>query len=83
MKSYHKALSAEFLGTFALVFVGAGAVVVEHHTGMSHPGLDTGKVGLLGIALGSCRSNWSNTRLRTTLLAGKLLFESSQATLAQ
>jgi len=48
----HKsALFAEFLGTFTLVLVGAGAVIMEAHTGMSHLGLANGKVGLVGIAL--------------------------------
>lgn len=45
-----KSLVAEYLGTFALVFIGAGAVIVESHTGMSHMGLPDGKVGLAGIA---------------------------------
>jgi aquaporin Z len=36
-------LVAEFLGTFALVFIGAGAVVVDGHTG--------GGLGLVGVAL--------------------------------
>jgi aquaporin Z len=44
-------LTAEFIGTFALVFIGAGAVVVEGHTGLSHMGIPDGKVGLLGIAV--------------------------------
>lgn len=35
-------LAAEFLGTFALVFIGAGSVVMDAHTG--------GGLGLLGIA---------------------------------
>jgi aquaporin Z len=42
---------SEFLGTFALVFVGAGAVVVEGHTGASHGLADAGKLGVVGIAL--------------------------------
>lgn len=42
---------SEMVGTFALVFVGAGAVIVESHTGMSHLGIPDGKVGLGGIAL--------------------------------
>src|SRR3954447_25690978 len=42
---------SEFLGTLALVFVGAGAVVVEGHTGASHGLADAGKLGILGIAL--------------------------------
>ncbi len=46
-----KPLLAEMLGTFALVLIGAGAVVMESHTGMSHLGVAEGKVGLLGIAL--------------------------------
>ena len=51
MKENTNKLIAELLGTFALVFVGAGAVIVESHTGMSHQGLPSGKVGLVGIAL--------------------------------
>lgn len=39
----HKALAAEFLGTFALVFIGAGAVVVDTASG--------GELGLVGVAL--------------------------------
>lgn len=46
-----KPLLAEMLGTFALVLLGAGAVIMDSHTGMSHLGLAEGKVGLLGIAL--------------------------------
>jgi aquaporin Z len=42
---------SEFLGTFALVFVGAGAVVVDGHTGTSHGLAEAGKLGLLGIAM--------------------------------
>ncbi len=44
-------LCAEFIGTFALVFIGAGAVIMESHTGMSHLKIPDGKVGLVGIAL--------------------------------
>jgi len=44
-------LTAELVGTFALVFVGAGAVIVDSHTGMSHMGVPDGKVGLLGVAM--------------------------------
>jgi aquaporin Z len=36
-------LTAEFFGTFALVFIGAGAVVVDSHT--------AGALGLVGVAL--------------------------------
>jgi MIP family channel proteins len=50
MKNAKKYVS-EFLGTFALVLVGAGAVVVEGHTGASHGLADAGKVGTVGIAL--------------------------------
>ncbi|GBD32225.1 Aquaporin Z 2 [bacterium HR33] len=39
----HKALAAEFLGTFALVFIGAGAVVMDTASG--------GELGLVGVAL--------------------------------
>lgn len=42
---------AEAIGTFALVFVGAGTVIMESHTGASHAAVSEGKVGLLGIAL--------------------------------
>ncbi|MBF0238024.1 MAG: aquaporin family protein [SAR324 cluster bacterium] len=49
---HRKALFAEMLGTFALVLVGAGCVIMENHTGMSHLGLPDGKVGLTGIAFG-------------------------------
>jgi aquaporin Z len=50
MKEDTRKLLAEALGTFALVLVGAGAVIVESHTGMSHLGKPDGKVGLAGIA---------------------------------
>ncbi len=42
---------AEGIGTFALVFIGAGVVIVESHTGPSHLEVTDGKVGLVGIAL--------------------------------
>ena len=45
MKSIARVLCAEFLGTFAFVYVSAGAVVVDTARG--------GEVGLLGIALAS------------------------------
>lgn len=51
MKNDSKKLIAEALGTFTLIFLGAGAVIVESHTGMSHLGKPDGKVGLVGIAL--------------------------------
>jgi MIP family channel proteins len=51
MKQDTRKLVSELVGTFALVFVGAGAVIVESHTGMSHLGKPDGKVGLIGIAL--------------------------------
>jgi aquaporin Z len=51
MIKHSKKYVAEFLGTFALVLVGAGAVVVEGHTGASHGLADTGKLGIVGIAL--------------------------------
>ncbi len=38
-----KALIAEFVGTFALIFIGVGAIAADHTTG--------GKLGLTGIAL--------------------------------
>lgn len=38
-----KALIAEFIGTFALIFVGCSAIVMNHYT--------DGQVGLIGIAL--------------------------------
>jgi aquaporin Z len=38
-----KALIAEFIGTFALIFIGVGAIAADHITG--------GKLGLTGIAL--------------------------------
>jgi aquaporin Z len=50
-QSSRRRLCAEFIGTFALVFVGAGSVIIESHTGMSHAGLPDGKVSLVGIAL--------------------------------
>lgn len=51
MKEESKKLAAEALGTFGLVFLGAGAVIVEAHTGMSHLGKPEGQLGLTGIAL--------------------------------
>jgi len=39
MKDESKKLLAEALGTFALVLLGAGAVIVESHTGMFHASL--------------------------------------------
>jgi aquaporin Z len=51
MMKHSKKYVAEFLGTFALVLVGAGAVVVEGHTGASHGLADAGKLGIVGIAL--------------------------------
>ena len=51
MMKHAKKYVSELLGTFALVFVGAGAVVVEGHTGASHGLAEAGKVGLVGIAL--------------------------------
>ncbi|MBF0280469.1 MAG: aquaporin [SAR324 cluster bacterium] len=49
-KNNKNAFFAEMLGTFALVLIGAGSVIVENHTGMSHLGLPDGKVRLIGIA---------------------------------
>lgn len=43
MSQLARALTAEFLGTFTLVFIGAGAVVSDNASG--------GQVGLLGVAL--------------------------------
>jgi aquaporin Z len=43
MKTIMRALTAEFLGTFAFVFIGAGIIVVDTSR--------TGEIGLLGIAL--------------------------------
>jgi MIP family channel proteins len=43
MSQLTRALTAEFLGTFTLVFIGAGAVVSDNASG--------GQVGLLGVAL--------------------------------
>jgi MIP family channel proteins len=51
MTTHVKKYVAECLGTFALVFIGAGAVVVEGHTGASHGLADAGKLGIVGIAL--------------------------------
>src|SRR5262245_38611057 len=50
MMKHAKEYVSEFLGTFALIFVGAGAVVVEGHTGASHGLADAGKLGIVGIA---------------------------------
>ena len=38
-----RALIAEFIGTFGLIFMGAGAIIVDSHIG--------GRVGIVGIAL--------------------------------
>ncbi|HXV86143.1 MAG TPA: aquaporin [Gemmatimonadales bacterium] len=43
MSHLTRALTAEFLGTFALVFIGAGAVVTDNASG--------GQLGLIGVAL--------------------------------
>jgi len=43
MKEVTRALTAEFLGTFAFVFIGAGVIVID----LARPG----ELGLLGIAL--------------------------------
>ncbi|HEY2824103.1 MAG TPA: aquaporin, partial [Gemmatimonadales bacterium] len=43
MRSTIRPLAAEFIGTFGLVFIGGGAVVVDAAKG--------GALGLLGIAL--------------------------------
>src|SRR5215470_15110760 len=51
MLKFNEKYICEFLGTFALVFIGAGAVVVEGHTGTSHGLAEAGKLGLMGIAV--------------------------------
>lgn len=43
MPSFIKPLLAELLGAFAFIFVGAGSIILDAHTG--------GSVGLLGIAI--------------------------------
>ncbi len=43
MTSTWRASAAEFLGTFALVFMGAGSIIMDAHTG--------GGIGVVGIAL--------------------------------
>ncbi|HEY7676822.1 MAG TPA: aquaporin, partial [Candidatus Methylomirabilis sp.] len=43
MGADRRALIAEFIGTFGLIFMGAGAIIVDSHTG--------GRVGIVGIAL--------------------------------
>ena len=43
MGADHRALIAEFIGTFGLIFMGAGAIIVDSHIG--------GRVGIVGIAL--------------------------------
>jgi MIP family channel proteins len=50
MIATNKKVAAEVIGTFALVFIGAGAVIVESHTGISHSDKTDGAVGLIGIA---------------------------------
>lgn len=50
MQQQTRKYAAEFIGTFAFVLVGAGAVIAESHTGKSHFGVADGKVGLVGIA---------------------------------
>ncbi|MDH5670993.1 MAG: aquaporin family protein [Myxococcales bacterium] len=50
MATTDRKLVAEFLGTWALVFVGAGAVIVDSHTGPSHGAAPGGQLGLIGIA---------------------------------
>ena len=43
MGADRRALIAEFIGTFGLIFMGAGAIIVDSHIG--------GRVGIVGIAL--------------------------------